>query len=751
MMRALKKILFCVIAFVIGIGAVGAAAPDTVYAAERERKFDTTDVMDDLTSSTVGGQAFELKDYPFDESKRAQIICFVEYCYSFRANMRGNYGLYVYVYNPQGLNLSEQSKRNKIQMAVKYDTDGNPSDYEKFDLQFLSKSERPDYMNLFYKFKVSDKAIAGKTFADRVNSNARRYDVSGIELLTYGAENATDYPVNGTYTFTGYSAGYGPEPDAESTLSCEVGYLETVTLDVKHTYYRTETSAKGAGYQNQLDTVYFAVPQRFFDTYGKLQRIKAEWYEYKTTDIVVTSNQAFYDKAYPYLGVVLPEYTYDKELYYSLGQDAGDGGGGIQVAKWGWNLGNGYLHIDARMLCYLFKVGRIDDYEPYGDVVNAGGVESNALYEYIKNYDKSFRKGTLPIKDGTISADLFADDIDEYRKLDTEFGKIRQGYSYYDFDADLDLHKLASWQEGNPSFWENWANWGLLETLFGKIPEEESREVSPIYMLKAEDMTGTDEEIAERLLINAKDVQALKDFRLQASENESAVVLFRFAASDYYSAAIDIIELGKGFLGQDKKTGGQAYRAWESVFLDFDVIQLTFNADGEYKVIPAVSSPIDIVNAVSPPVQTPDGIPWWKIALGAVLLALLLVLLFPLVVLIVRGVIALVCLPFKAVSKLWKSGEQRRKERKYKRARDRMDKQFEKFHRQAEKENEKTVREAKKVNVTELKAKLWTGKKKESELSKAERYALNHDEEWLREQEIVNQILYGDTEDYSDW
>ena len=236
MMRALKKILFCVIAFVIGIGAVGAAAPETVYAADWERKFDTTDVMDDLTSSTVGGQAFELKDYPFDESKRAQIICFAEYCYSFRANMRGNYGLYVYVYNPQGLNLSEQSKRNKIQMAVKYDTDGNPSDYEKFDLQFLSKSETPDYMNLFYKFKITDKAIDGKTFADRVNSNARRYDVSGMELLSAGAENATDYPVNGTYTFTGYSAGYGPEPDAESTLSCEVGYLETVTLDVKHTY-----------------------------------------------------------------------------------------------------------------------------------------------------------------------------------------------------------------------------------------------------------------------------------------------------------------------------------------------------------------------------------------------------------------------------------------------------------------------------------------------------------------------------------
>lgn len=61
MMRALKKILFCVIAFVIGIGAVGAAAPETVYAADWERKFDTTDVMDDLTSSTSAGRRLNSK------------------------------------------------------------------------------------------------------------------------------------------------------------------------------------------------------------------------------------------------------------------------------------------------------------------------------------------------------------------------------------------------------------------------------------------------------------------------------------------------------------------------------------------------------------------------------------------------------------------------------------------------------------------------------------------------------------------
>ena len=127
-------------------------------------------------------------------------------------------------------------------------------------------------------------------------------------------------------------------------------YLETITLDVKHTFYRTQTSSKGAGYQNQLDTVYFAVPQRFFDTYGKLQRIKAEWYEYKTKDIVVTSNQEFYDQAYPHIGEYIGYNHNDSVL--SLGQQAGDGGGGVMVAKWGWNLGNNYLHVPADALYY---------------------------------------------------------------------------------------------------------------------------------------------------------------------------------------------------------------------------------------------------------------------------------------------------------------------------------------------------------------------------------------------------------------
>jgi len=634
--------------------------PIVAYAAESETGFDSTNVLDDLQSSKVNGKPFDIADYPFNESKDIQVISFVEYCYSYKANLRDNYGLYVYIYNPKGLNLSTNEKQNKIQMAVAYDAEGNPSDYEKFSLEFCSKVESGDYKNLFYKFKVIDHKVNGTTFSDRVNSNARRYDVSGVEITTYGASTATDYGVCGTYIFTGFAEGYGPDANAKSTLSCDVEYLETIELSVKHTFYRSETSALGSGHQNQLDTVYFSVPKRFLDTYGTLQRIKAEWYEYKTKEILVTSNTDFYNAASPYIGVPLGNspneyglYEYVEDIGYSLGIGAGKAGD-MYVAQWGWNLGDGYLHVPTNVLYYMFLVDDIEEYDPYAETKTVGGIQSNDLYEYIKNYRKSYTSGRLPIKDGTISADLFESDIDDSRKMNNENGVIKKGYSYYDFDADVDLQTLQSWSSTSPSFWDNWLNFGLGAAFTGG-PNEASKTVAPIQILKASDLTGTNAEIAERLLVNVNDVDAIKAEYNNAvtvsgtNDEEKVVVLFRFATSDYYSEAVDIIEPNAGFLWSDKHYEGEAYIAQESVFFDFDIIQLTFNKDGVYTVIPVVSSPIDIVNDITPPVNMPDEVDWWKIAFALILVVLLLVLLAPVLPYIIQGIGWVVMLPVKAV------------------------------------------------------------------------------------------------------
>ena len=180
--------------------------PLVASAAENTPNFASTHVLEDLQSSNINGKPFDIANYPYDEKLDIQVIQVVEYCYSYKANQRDNYGLYIYVYNPKGLNLSTDSKRNKIQMATSYNKDGNPDAYEKFSLEFCSKVESGDYKNLFYKYKVVDRKIDGTTFDQRVNSNERRYDISGIELTVHGSGTVTEYHVGTTYRFTGYAA-----------------------------------------------------------------------------------------------------------------------------------------------------------------------------------------------------------------------------------------------------------------------------------------------------------------------------------------------------------------------------------------------------------------------------------------------------------------------------------------------------------------------------------------------------------------
>lgn len=271
-------LVFCTVFIAVqDLAQVAFANNDTV-------SFDDTNVLDDLESSTVNGKPFDFLAYAFDEDKKLQIINLVEYCYSYKANMRDNYGLYVYVYNPQGIDIVENSGQNKIEMAVSWSKNANGTysadGYEKFNLKFCNKSERTNYKGLFYKFKIVDKEIDGKTLAERVNSAERRYDVVGIELLTRGNTNATDYGVGGSYRYSGYAQGYGDSD--ESTLSCVVEDFETLSLEVHHTYYRTNVSSLGKGHYNEVNTVYFSVPDYFFKTYGNLQKIHAEWWEYKT-------------------------------------------------------------------------------------------------------------------------------------------------------------------------------------------------------------------------------------------------------------------------------------------------------------------------------------------------------------------------------------------------------------------------------------------------------------------------------------
>ena len=93
----LLVLLVCIGVVMGGQGFLSASADDDTA------QFEQTNVMDDLENSTVDEKAFDVRDYAFDNSEEAQILMLVEYCYSFYANLQENFGLYLYVWNPQGL------------------------------------------------------------------------------------------------------------------------------------------------------------------------------------------------------------------------------------------------------------------------------------------------------------------------------------------------------------------------------------------------------------------------------------------------------------------------------------------------------------------------------------------------------------------------------------------------------------------------------------------------------------------------
>jgi hypothetical protein len=641
-----------------------------VYAMSNTIIFDEVDVLDDLQTSTWSGKPFNINDYPYNEQGQLQIINFVEYCYSFRSNLQYNYGLYIYVYNPQAININTDSFSNKIQMASEYE-DGEPTEYTKYNLKFCSKSVT-NYYNLFYKFKIDFSIEQRNELLSRLDSHERRYDISGVELFAVGATNSIDYSSGkfGKITVTGYSKGYGANLVAESNLSVNMDDLEFVEFNLGRTFWRGDSfSDKGADHYNQLDSVYFSVPNKLLDYYGELQRIKAEWYEYKTKNILVTKSAVVADWITPRLGQRVEPFSTDfnRSLYYNL-----DFYSQYLVhfvtSDWAFNpdftvFGNWFTEAVSAVydganineyLYLLFKVNNIDNYNKQNDIVSIGGVTGTKLSQAIYNYDKSYINGTLPIKDGTISADLFEDFIDSDRIKDTEFGKIQKGYSYYDFDADRDLQSMLSYADSDISFWQKWQDMGLWDAIFGnEIAGGNSiTGIVPIISLRDDHFYGSKEEISENLFISVNDVYRLQDYYETAKDNDETTFLFRFATSDYFAGEVIIKE--PGLFGAT--LNDQCYIASETVFLDFDVIQLTFLKDGIYKVIPVVSNPIDIINDLVPPSNI-IGFDLWafikKWALIIVVLIIGIILLPTLLPYIVKLVVWVISLPFVFVKYLF--------------------------------------------------------------------------------------------------
>ena len=609
-----------------------------------EISYEQTGVLDDLSGAVIGGKPFDITDYPFDERGKPQIVAFAEYGYSFYADNQDDYGLYVYVYNPQGQAIDTATDRNKISLAY-----GGRENWTKYNLEFLDYSSEAGYEGLFYKFRV-DIAENRAEMLDALVQSERIYGISELELSV--KNTVTAYPCMQTYTYSGYAEGYGPELSEGSTLACRTdGFEKYLNLDVHPTYYRPEgTNGENDYTQDSLHSVYFSVPKDVVEEYGGLSAVHATWLDAVLAPVLVTGNKDAYDAILHYLGQDIGQNT--DALDYAYVGDAEFGAtGGFGETGWdgvyGYNFpeawmglgGDGVINSTDRVVSVLYWLFYAGEGENSADeyVLSSEAIEEK-LVELTEQYGGE-------LVNNRYSRVLFDGVAEEFTELNIPA----------EFEYDLRNEVLGS------SWWDKL--WG--------ITHDESAAfdgIKAIYEVQDGDFVIRDnvldaEETADNLYIAPEDVEAFKEF-YDENKADSVVYLFRYQVSDYISAEASLFE-PDNFIGKVwSQTDTNAYFAQETVNLDFDIIDVTFTKDGVSTVIPVVSDPIDNIPGITPPANTTDDDFDWKTLLGIILGAILLIVFLPLIATLVpylvKGIVWILLLPVKGIAAIIDSLKKRR-------------------------------------------------------------------------------------------
>ena len=658
MARICKRIGFAILSFALSLwvvmaGFFPAVLPKVSAHASTALTYEQTDVMDDLKSSTIGGEEFSLKKYGFNAFKETQVLSLVEYCYSFYQNMQDNYGLYIYLYNPKGLEFDINHVLNSVQMC--YGTSAS-TNYQKYRLQFLSYSTQANYERLFYKFKVVLTGEQKKELLKELNSSERVYRISGIELVQKGKTNATEFSVGTTYHYSGYAAGYGSNKDAPNTLKCDSEQAEVLTLNVHPTTYRPSGTNLTSNYtQDSLHSVYFAVPNNIIERYGAMTAVHAMWKNAVLAPALVTGNEDAYDAILPYIGKSMNGHNEDLNYMY--------------MGAWKMTTATGMGSMTTHSYGYSYNLkkswaGNFTWQDKYGEDIDTlyamyytgGGTDSADSYtvsseDILSKLKASKNKYGGVLVNGKYSANMFS-------SYDKEFTDVN-------IQAD-ETYTLTS-QKISKSWWDK------LWNLKGDVTTTVFDGIEAIHAVTDEDFTGTQSEVCKRLYISEADYTQFKTY-YEANKSLCTTYLFRYQTSDYTAQEATLLKQGK-FLWQEtwNEVDSNAYFFQQTVNLDFDIIDVTFSNGSVNTVIPVVSNPIDVVPDATPPVITHSDkeaawLKWLKIIIAVILIIVLFIVGWPILqpVLLVLGqaVGGFISMPFKAIGKALRKRKPKKEEKR---------------------------------------------------------------------------------------
>lgn len=597
----------------IMIALQGSSAATVAVAAETGNvyAYDNTDVMDDLN----GSDGFDIKDYPANANGVYEIFTFLEYGYSKNWTQ---YGLYLYVYNPQQKEISRSSASNKANVAVAYNDDGDASSYQRFEMKFCSASAD----GLFYKFRILDPSnvildTARKYAAN--NGGTRRYYIADAELFAYGETLATATKIGKRYDCTGYMKGFGDDKNV-NTFDCVAHSYDVLDIELKHTFFRPEgNSSATSAYtvKDQLDSVYFSFPNNLIEHYGGIWKIAASYYHAQTSPIFVTSTKAVYDVVKQYIGqeleqnnnkqgkdeklnnnipFVLYDVTYSDDILAPLRP--------VNCRlDWNHNAKVNPISKDQQILYYVFYTGNETS---DGSVPDAKDftLSGERLLEYIYNYNSSYRFGESELENGKqqhLSMDLFQGYL-ETGETTEWFGqnvKISENGRIYYVPVEItaeDNYTIESYKRTPTAF-----DWFTLYK--GKYNYERFSNIQAIEPIDEKDVNLSKDEFCKKYYVDASAYEGIIN-QIRSGKGKETVYLFRFAQSTYTA---------KGVLTKGAETLGEeyAYVAEQDVYLNMNLASITCKKGDDYHTFAVCSNPINAVADVEPNKPYDNG-QWYK-------------------------------------------------------------------------------------------------------------------------------------------
>lgn len=667
-MKKTKKILIAILIFVLLIQmfifTICITASAVSFYAE---SFDRTKIKDDLAG-------VNLENYPKNPMGDLDIISFVEYSYSNQSHLSEYFGLYIYVYNPTAKPIAITNGNNSVNAVVGFDENGNGI-FENVNLEYLDKTSD----ELIYKFKLSratDFLKMAREYAIE-HEGKRVYEIIDIQVK-HGKDTA-HADVSKKYEWSGFAAYCNDDSSAISTLECTDFSARSIHLNLLQTNYRfAPKSGEGTLYDNirdELNSVFFTIPNEYFEDFGNLYKVKAEWYEYKTAPIYVTSSAEAYSALWNMRNIRINEF----------GKKIDENGNIIDesIQSYWRVFFDFYVYKNVNTDTYKTYIGQtyngkvIDDIDSkYKDFITFGMYNNNGSSWCVENCLNwiFYASDTTSANRYMISKDEVKDYMVDYSNRFSDQDLIRNKYAAGLFTDSIDVDRLQFldlnrkkdengnyilWEDGTPQWNENVYN-GLVkmeftagenfdlgvgnqfidsdksQTAWNKFwygTDYETVTYSPIVVVNEGDLYLSPEVFSEKYYVNLQDVsEILAESRRAYSKGEHPVLL-RFAVTDYYSSEAFFDYAGDDDLNMVSRYGdiyGNGYVAQETCFLDFDVLSLTFqNAEGYNEVaIGVVAVPIDIINGLTPPQSLVEDEEWWQKLVALIMLVIILLILF---------------------------------------------------------------------------------------------------------------------------